>query len=149
MSERTEYIKSIFNNEVTELTLGDGRSAGYKTFQNVLHLWEGTYLSRTAQGYYDWQVIAQYFEGMRLLGELEDRANPIVGEQLRIIDDMAGEKSPAFSFTQEIIDYALVKGSGVQYGKYRIYSYFLQRHTAKEKADFLKNEYGTGDVPRS
>ena len=146
MSERTEYIKSIFNNEVTELTLGDGRSAGYKTFQNVLHLWEGTYLSRTAQGYYDWQVIAQYFEGMRLLGELRDRETPVptVGGQLSMLQDMAGEKSPAFSFTQEIIDYALVKGSGVQYGKYRIYSYFLQRHTAKEKADFLKNEYGTG-----
>lgn len=146
MSERTEYIKSIFNNEVTELTLGDGRSAGYKTFQNVLHLWEGTYQSRTAQGYYDWQVIAQYFEGMRLLGELRDRETPVptVGGQLSMLQDMAGEKSPAFSFTQEIIDYVLVKGSGVQYGKYRIYSYFLQRHTAKEKADFLKNEYGTG-----
>jgi len=28
-------------------------------------------------------------------------------------------------------------------GKLRIYSFFLQEHTAKEKADFLKNEYGT------
>ena len=144
--ERTEYIKSIFNNEFTEVTLEDGRRVGYKTFQNVLHLWEGKYLSRTAQSYYDWGVIAEYFEGMRLLGELGDRANPapIVGEQLRIIDDMAEEKSPAFSFTQEIIDYTLIQGSGVQYGKYRIYSYFLQGHTTKEKAEFLKEEYGMG-----
>ena len=34
---RTEYIKSIFNNDYTELTLKDGRTVGYKTFQNVLH----------------------------------------------------------------------------------------------------------------
>lgn len=144
--ERTEYIKSIFNNEITEVTLEDGRSVGYKTFQNVLHLWEGKYQSRIAQAYYDWGVIAGYFEGMRLLGELWDRWKPIptVGEQLRMLDDMAEEKSSAFSFTQEIIDYALTQGSGVEHGKYRIYSYFLQEHTAKEKADFLKNEYGTG-----
>ena len=144
--ERTEYIKSIFNNEFTEVTLEDGRRVGYKTFQNVLHLWEGKYLSRTAQSYYDWGVIAEYFEGMRLLGELGDRANPapIVGEQFRIIDDMAEEKSSAFSFSQEIIDYTLIQGSGVQYGKYRIYSYFLQGHTTKEKAEFLKEEYGMG-----
>ena len=37
---RTEYIKSIFNNDYTELTLEDGRTVGYKTFQNVLHLWD-------------------------------------------------------------------------------------------------------------
>ena len=144
--ERTEYIKNIFNNEFTEVTLEDGRRVGYKTYQNVLHLWEGKYLSRTAQAYYDWGVIAKYFEGMRLLGELWDRYKPIptVGEQLRMLDDMAEEKSSAFSFTQEIIDYALTEGSGFQHGKYRIYSYFLQGHTAKEKADFLKDEYGTG-----
>lgn len=32
---RTEYIKGIFNNDYTQLTLSDGRLVGYKTFQNV------------------------------------------------------------------------------------------------------------------
>lgn len=67
---RTEYIKSIFNNDYTELILEDGRTVGYKTFQNVLHLWEGHYDSRTAQSFYNWSMIAQHFEAMRLLGEL-------------------------------------------------------------------------------
>ena len=44
-----------------------GRTVGYKTFQNVLHLWEGHYDSRTAQSFYNWSVIAQHFEAMRLL----------------------------------------------------------------------------------
>ncbi|MEF2810894.1 MAG: hypothetical protein U0N60_00630 [Oscillospiraceae bacterium] len=55
---------------------------GYKTYQNVLQLWEGSYLSRTAQSIYDWGVIAQHFEAMRLLGELQDtrsRCRPLTG----------------------------------------------------------------------
>lgn len=139
-TERTEYIKGIFNHEYTEYTLEDGRRVGYKTYLNVLHMWEGTYASRTAQSYYDWAVVAEHFEGMRLLGML-----PALGEQLSIeIDEMAEEKSPAFSFTQEIIDHALAKGSSFKHGKFRIYSYFIQGHTTKERADFLKKEYGTG-----
>ena len=75
--DRTEYVKSIFNNDYTELTLEDGRTVGYKTFENVLHLWEGKYDSRTAQSYYDWAVIARHFEAMRLLGELSDSIKPL------------------------------------------------------------------------
>ena len=35
-------------------------------------------------------------------------------------------------------------GSGVSEGKFRIYSYFMQGHDAKECIEFLKDEYGTG-----
>ena len=144
--ERTEYVKSIFNHEITEFTLEDGRSVGYQTYRNVLHIWEGSFQFRTSQSYYDWGVIADFFESMRLLGELKDRREPLrtVEGQLAFMEDMAEEKTSAFSFTQEIIDHALISGSGVQHGKYRIYSYFLQGHTAKEKENFLKEEYGTG-----
>ena len=75
---RTEYIKGIFNNDYTELILSDGRRVGYKTWQNVLQLWEGSYLSRTKQSFYDWGVIAQHFEAMRLLGELQDTMKPLL-----------------------------------------------------------------------
>ena len=144
--ERTEYVKSIFNNEYTEIILENGRRVGYKTYQNVLHMWEGSYLSRTSQSYFDWGVIANYFEGMRLLGELKDEAEllPTVEEQLSFMEDLAEEKTSAFSFSQEIIDYVLAHGSGIENGKYRIYSYFLQGHTDKEKENFLKDEYGWG-----
>lgn len=144
--ERVDYIKSIFNHENTEELLQDGRRFGYKTYENVLHIWEGSYLSRTSQGYYDWGVIADYFEAMRLLGELNDTAVPTMENQLSFMEDLAEEKTSAFSFSQEIIDYALKEGSGFQYGKYRIYSYFLQGHTGKEKENFLRKEYGIGGV---
>lgn len=146
--DRTEYIKSIFNNDYTELTLEDGRTVGYKTFENVLHLWEGKYDSRTAQSFYDWAVIARHFEAMRLLGELSDSIKPLPsmdGQMTFILDGRAEEKkTSAFTFSQEIIDAVLANGSGFSEGKMRIYEQFEKSLSAKENAEFLKNEYGWG-----
>ena len=146
--DRTEYIKSIFNNDYTELTLEDGRTVGYKTFENVLHLWEGKYDSRTAQSFYDWAVIARHFEAMRLLGELSDSIKPLPsmdGQMTFILDGRAEEKkTSAFTFSQEIIDAVLANGSGFSEDKMRIYEQFEKSLSAKENADFLKNEYGWG-----
>ena len=146
--DRTEYIKSIFNNDYTELTLEDGRTVGYKTFENVLHLWDGKYDSRTAQSYYDWAVIARHFEAMRLLGELSDSIKPLPsmdGQMTFILDGRAEEKkTSAFTFSQEIIDAVLANGSGFSEGKMRIYEQFEKSLSTKENADFLKNEYGWG-----
>lgn len=51
---QTEYIKSIFNNDYTELIIEDDRRVGYKTYENVLHIWDGSYSERKGQSYYDW-----------------------------------------------------------------------------------------------
>ena len=120
---------------------------GYKTYQNVLQLWEGSYLSRTAQSFYDWGVIAQHFEAMRLLGELQDTMKPLpsIDGQLSLMTAGAEERKPsAFTFSQEIIDAVLTRGSGISEGKMRIYEQFQKSLSAKENADFLKNEYGWG-----
>ena len=120
---------------------------GYKTYQNVLQLWEGSYLSRTAQSFYDWGVIAQHFEAMRLLGELQDTMKPLpsIDGQLSLMTAEAEERKPsAFTFSQEIIDAVLTRGSGISEGKMRIYEQFQKSLSAKENADFLKNEYGWG-----
>ncbi|WP_243141156.1 DUF6908 domain-containing protein [Alkaliphilus pronyensis] len=44
----------------------------------------------------------------------------------------------------ELIRYELNRGSGFQNGKQRIVDFFAGKATAKEKVEFLKNEYGTG-----
>lgn len=143
---RTEYVKGIFNNDYTEVILSDGRRVGYKTWQNVLQLWEGSYLSRTKQSFYDWGVIAQHFEAMRLLGELQDTMKPLpsIDGQLNFMETQAEEKTSAFSFSQEIIDAVLTRGSGVSEGKFRIFEQFEKSLSAKENVDFLKDEYGWG-----
>lgn len=46
--------------------------------------------------------------------------------------------------TEDEIDATLNRGSNIEGGKGRIYTYLTGSHNSKEKADFLKNEYGTG-----
>ena len=46
--------------------------------------------------------------------------------------------------TEDEIAASLTRGSGVEGGKGRIYTYFREQHTPKEQADFLKKEYGIG-----
>ena len=55
-----------------------------------------------------------------------------------------GERKSPLLDPQEIIDHALQPGPPFEHGKYRIYSYFLQGHSNKERAEFLKQEYGMG-----
>ena len=47
--------------------------------------------------------------------------------------------------TDDEINATLIKrNSGYRDGQFRIYDFFTQQHTAKEKEDFLKHEYGIG-----
>lgn len=67
------------------------------------------------------------------------------GQLSLILDGQAGEeKTSAFSFSQEMIDAVLTRGSGISNGKMRIYKRFEKSLSAKENVDFLKNEYGWG-----
>ncbi len=53
-------------------------------------------------------------------------------------------KPSAFSISDNEIDKVLRRGSGFAGGKIRIYAMYQQQGDAKARADFLKNEYGTG-----
>ncbi|HEM3166365.1 TPA: DEAD/DEAH box helicase family protein, partial [Streptococcus suis 92-1400] len=46
--------------------------------------------------------------------------------------------------TEDEIDRYLSSGSNVSGGKERIYNFFKEAHTTEERANFLKDEYGTG-----
>ena len=66
-------------------------------------------------------------------------------EQIEQIDRQAEtEKVSAFSFSGDEIALALASGSGFAQGKERIAAYFEENHTPKERAEFLKKEYGIG-----
>lgn len=56
--------------------------------------------------------------------------------------DMAEVPSVGMFITDDEIDATLTRGSNVEGGKGRIYTYFTGSHNSKEKTDFLKNEYG-------
>ena len=73
-----------------------------------------------------------------------------IGSRLRDLDlprreytsDMAEVANVGMFITEDEIDATLTRGSSVEGGKGRIYGFFTDAHNTKEKADFLKNEYG-------
>ena len=56
---------------------------------------------------------------------------------------------PKFFITEDEKDRLLTMGGNISGGKFRIEKFFKAEHIAKEKADFVKNEYGTGGTGRS
>jgi len=144
IADRTEYIKKAFNDAYTEIVVDDVR-LGYKTYENVLHLWKDDYLNRTAEVYYKWEIIAEYIEGLILVNEFNDLHKPIPSydDQMQMLQ-VEAENAPTFSFTQEIIDYALQGGSNIHESKMRIYHQFETSLSSKDNIQFLKKEYGWG-----
>ena len=65
-------------------------------------------------------------------------------EETEIPSTVGGVSAAVDEITDDEINSFLATGSGTEDGKYRIYSFFLHEHSTKEKADFLKDEYGWG-----
>ena len=78
------------------------------------------------------------------------RELPSQNEQKNIIEAQAEvENTPAFSFTQDMIDTALKAGTGHQNGKFRVYRLYQETYSSKDRQNFLKKEfnyYGTNGV---
>ena len=146
IQKRTEYIRSIFNDDFTEIILADDTRVGYKTYENGLLIWKGRYPDREGQSFHRWDAVAGHFEAMRLLGMLHSVIKPLPSQdgQLQLITELAGRNNPAFSFSQELIDAALTRGSGVSEGKLRIYEQYQKSLSKSENISFLKKEYGIG-----
>lgn len=51
---------------------------------------------------------------------------------------------PKFYISEDEKDWLVKGGGNVQHSKFRIAKFFGEEHSAKEKADFLKHEYGDG-----
>lgn len=83
-----------------------------------------------------------------------DKVRKVIDEHNAVIAlDNALEIAPLDNplSKEDIIEDALVMGSGFENGKMRIYRQFQESFSAKENAEFLKNEYGIGgsSLPKS
>lgn len=81
-----------------------------------------------------------YHKPLEIWNALQDLDLP----RREYISDMAEVPKVGMFITEDEIDAALNKGSNVEGGKGRIYTYLTGSHNSKEKTDFLKNEYGIG-----
>lgn len=128
--ELAAYLKTIFDKGIITFNISENEIAGYKAYENGLHLWRGDYENRVSETFYDWILIARYHKTMDLLGELEE--------------NYVESNEPTLLFTEDFITAVLKRGSGVSEGKYRIYEQFAKSLSKKENIEFLKDEYGWG-----
>ena len=121
--ERIHYLQNLF---LEDKSSRDERYA-FKVYRNVLFLCEGDISNPTKAAWYDWRVVESYLEGMMTVGELYETIPPA-----------------DFTFSQEIIDMVLTRGSNFSEGKLRIYEQFQKSLSRQENINFLKAEYGWG-----
>lgn len=72
IDKRTEFIKKAFNDDFSELDIGDVR-AGYKAGENGLLIWEGSFLSRTKETALSWNLVQSLTADLIEKGKYLDR----------------------------------------------------------------------------
>lgn len=63
-AERTEYIKSCYQKDIYTLFDVDNQRVGYKAQEDGLWVWEGEFLSRSAQSVFSWAVVQELIADM-------------------------------------------------------------------------------------
>ncbi|MBQ7500487.1 MAG: hypothetical protein IJT91_06300, partial [Clostridia bacterium] len=145
--ERGDFIKSFFDETFVEHILENGERVGYRAYDDLLHIWHGSYLSRDKEDFIPWWRVGSFIQGQILLDTwLTAEEEGIISEegQFRIIEESFSEKQNEFVIPQAAIDYVLTRGSGMSQGKMRIYEQFIKQEFAEKNIAFLKNEYGIG-----
>lgn len=140
-NKRTEFIKNIFNNDYTGITIDD-KMYGYKSFDNGVLFWKGNFLSRDTESFVEWKELPYHYEAMILLHQLNDRVTPLpsVSEQLTLLDEKDDKNVSDLEFSQEFIDRYLQERHTET--KYVIYEQFQKSLSSQENANYLKKLYG-------
>ena len=145
--ERGNYLKRFFNNTFIEQILESGQRVGYRAYDDMFHMWRGSFMTREREVYHRWTNVANHIYGMILMEQWlapNEVVLPTEAEQIARIDQSVREKDGAFFLPQAAFDYVVARGSNIESSKYRIYDHFQKKLTPKENIDFLKNEYGWG-----
>lgn len=155
--ERAEYLKSAYQDRYTEVLI-DGQHVGYKPQEDGLLMWEGAYLSRSAESVFSWGVIAE------LTTLLVDKKEYFINKDIKALKSEKSQQMSLFEFTdfntestgeqkqtsffrgftvsQQIVDEALCLGSNEPDSLERICGYFAKDYPLEQNADFLQTEYG-------
>ena len=64
--ERAAFVKQIFNSDYTEVLLGNTEDTrfGYKTYDEGIHIWKGSFLSRTMESGFSWDAVQSFYADM-------------------------------------------------------------------------------------
>ena len=161
IATRTEFLKNSYNDIWVEVLAGaDKVRVGYHAEEDGLLMWEGSYLSRTAESVFSWGVVTEMTESLIERGEYKIKLGlqnaTVMAEQMSFFgtedsaavyevpeEQRVGELFPARQVPQEVIDQALYT-AGNSYGSAeRIAVFYTRQCSEAECVAFLRREFGT------
>ena len=161
ITARTEFLKSSYNDIWVEVLAGaDKVRVGYHAEKDGLLMWEGSYLSRTAESVFSWGVVTEMTEGLIERGEYKIKLGlqnaPVMAEQMSFFDmgggaavyevpeaQRTGELFPTRTVPQAVIDQALYTAGNSYNSAYRVAVFYTRQRPEAECVAFLRREFGT------
>ena len=167
--DRLRYIRESYKVVFTELLLEDDTRVGFYKESNGLLVWQGSYLTRSAESHLSWHSATidpkkAVSQDEQLSFDLPENASR--GDEVGTleVDDIYSEEEqdekikaalPTYHYkepqpddgghiTEVDVNAIITRGSVFEGGKYRIYNHFQQKKAEKETVAFLKKEYGIG-----
>ena len=156
--ERAEYLKSAYQDRYTEI-IADGQRLGYKPQEDGLLMWEGSYLSRTKESVFSWDLVAGW------TAQLIDKKEYFIQTDIRQLPTQESQQMSLFDFpsfgsstpsegepkrslfsrpalSQQVIDEALCIGANDQNSRLIICAYFKKDKPLEDNTRFLMEHYG-------
>lgn len=161
IATRTEFLKSSYNDIWVEVLAGaDKVRVGYHAEKDGLLMWEGGYLSRTAESVFSWGVVTEMPEGLIERGAYKIKLGlqnaPVMAEQMSLFGmgggtavyevpetQRTGELFPTRTVPQTVIDQTLYTAGNSRGSAERIAVFYMRQCSEAECVAFLRREFGT------
>lgn len=161
IATRTEFLKNSYNDIWVEVLAGaDKVRVGYHAEKDGLLMWEGSYLSHTAESVFSWGVVTEMTENLIERGAYKIKLGlqnaPVMAEQMSFFgteDSTAvyevpetqrtGELFPTRPVPQTVIDQTLYTAGNSRGSAERIAVFYMRQRSEVECVAFLRREFST------
>lgn len=161
IATRTEFLKNSYNDIWVEVLAGaDKVRVGYHAEKDGLLMWEGSYLSRTAESVFSWGVVTKMTENLIERGAYKIKLGlqnaPVMAEQMSLFGmgggtvvyevpetQRMGELFPTRTVPQAVIDQTLYTAGNSRGSAERIAVFYMRQRPEAECVAFLRREFGT------
>ena len=156
----TEFLKSSYNDIWVEVLAGaDKVRVGYHAEKDGLLMWEGSYLSRTAESVFSWGVVTEMTENLIERGAYKIKLGlqnaPVMAEQMSLFGMGGGtavyevpeeprseDLFPTRTVPQAVIDQTLYTAGNSRGSAERIVVFYMRQRPEAECIAFLRREFG-------
>ena len=161
IAARTEFLKNSYNDIWVEVLAGaDKVRVGYHAEKDGLLMWEGSYLSHTAESVFSWGVVTEMTENLIERGAYKIKLGlqnaPVMAEQMSLFGmgggtvvyevpetQRTGELFPTRTVPQAVIDQTLYTAGNSRGSAERIAVFYMRQRPEAECVAFLRREFGT------